>query len=127
LKPFHQFIPPSFQLLPGSYPFEDTGLNIIQQAVFAAGAVFSKRSTLREAGDTFASRADEIALISCRHRPCTMVVQALSILAWTEFSLESNNCGWTYLCKLPADVDDLLLTSITQRWLAVLLRDLVCA
>lgn len=100
LNPIHHFLPPSTFLEPDLYPFDDPGINLLHSATFAAGALLSPVLLDRKAGDAFASQAEVSAISACRLQPSVIVVQALSIIAWRELSLEHNNLAQIYLCNL---------------------------
>lgn len=100
LNPIHQFLPPSVKLAPELYPFnDDLSRTILHSAIFAAGALFSTIEEEREAGTEFATCIDISAVQACRDQPSLVMVQALSIAAWRELSLEHNSSASIYICE----------------------------
>jgi hypothetical protein len=100
LNPIHQFLPPSIKLAPDLYPFSDLGWTVLHSAVLAAGALFSTVQKEREAGIEFSTCIDISAVQVCREQPSLLVVQALSIAAWRELSLENHSSASIYLCEI---------------------------
>ncbi|CZR63610.1 uncharacterized protein PAC_13507 [Phialocephala subalpina] len=97
LNPIHQFLSPSVQLAPDLYPFDDLSWTILHSAIFAAGALFSTVEEDRDAGKEFATCIDISSVQACREQPSLLMVQALSITAWRELSLEHNSSASIYL------------------------------
>lgn len=98
INPYYKFIDPVWLNFSDLFPHNDTALQFLYSALFAAAAYSSPVAT-REIADAFMTYAEGLVQQCYLEHLCLPVLQGLMIIAWQKHVMLDAAKGHLYHCK----------------------------
>ena len=96
---YHQFLDleEAEMIIASERSAEDIDLQFRNDAIFAVASCLSPRIEVVQAGDFYATSADNVILQCIRETPNDLIVQGLSLLSWRELMFGTPSMAYNYI------------------------------